>query len=275
MIREQAVFPSPIQGHRGAKGCSFLLDRQHDVLLLRQWSNHLQGDETHSLSMVWLCCSMFHLDCRWSLFLVVIPPTNHISTSEMVRTLRNRMRASASWVLLAAKARFVGSNSIWNIMEPLGWNGTVEQFSLSTSFNTPKSYRFSSVFMSKVFQIFTSACLSLRGAGSASFPWLTNQFHIWGLIKTHEFPDLGDKHPLRPAILFTRVQRLDTSPYCPPFRWFFFQHNIQLLSQWSQMVADLSGKDRHLIGSNVLEAWETRCFKRFDKWKVALVDWWI
>ena len=54
---------------------------------------------------------------------------------------------------------------------------------------------FSSVFMSKVFQIFTSACL--RGAGSASFPWLTNQFHIWGLIKTHEFPDLGDKHPLR------------------------------------------------------------------------------
>lgn len=175
------------------------------------------------------------------------------------------MRASASWVLLAAKARFVGSNSIWNIMEPLGWNGTVEQFSLSTSFNTPKSYRFSSVFMSKVFQIFTSACLSLRGAGSASFPWLTNQFHIWGLIKTHEFPDLGDKHPLRPAILFTRVQRLDTSPYRPPFRWFFFQHNIQLLSQWSQMVADLSGKDRHLIGSNVLEAWETRCFKRFDK----------
>lgn len=124
---------------------------------------------------------------------------------------------------------------------------------------------FSSVFMSKVFQIFTSACLSLRGAGSASFPWLTNQWHIWGLIKTHEFPDLGDKHPLRPAILFTRVQRLDTSPYCPPFRWIFFQHNIQLLSQWSQMVADRQRQTPHRLqrsgglGDTVLqEIWQMK-----------------
>ena len=87
----------------------FLVERQHDVLLLRQWSNHLQGDENTQLEYGLIV--LFHVP--FGLQMITFfggnpPPTNHISTSEMVRTLRNRMRASASWGLLAAKARFVG-----------------------------------------------------------------------------------------------------------------------------------------------------------------------